>query len=111
MINNCTLPRVAIPTQWLNEVELRNALLQQMPLTALVRNLGKVSAVGLMKPFRRLGALPNLSAVRRLAREQESLNELAFAPHDEAGEPPKPFLLGNLRFGIQPACQECDLVP
>ena len=40
----------AIPTQWLNELEVWDALLHDMPLTALVRNLGKMSAVGLVKP-------------------------------------------------------------
>ena len=51
MINDCDLPREAIPTQWLNEVEVRDVLLQRMPLTALVRNLGKMTAVGLVKPL------------------------------------------------------------
>ena len=51
LINDCDLPREAIPTQWLNEVEVWDALLQRMPLTALVRNLGKMTAVGLVKPF------------------------------------------------------------
>lgn len=45
------LPREAIPTQWLNELEVWDALLPRMPLTALVRNLGKMTAIGLIKPF------------------------------------------------------------
>jgi hypothetical protein len=45
LINDFDLPREAIPTQWLNELEVWDALLQRMPLTALVRNLGKMSAV------------------------------------------------------------------
>ena len=51
LINDCDLPREAIPTQWLNEIEVWDALLQRMPLTALARNLGKMTAVGLVKPF------------------------------------------------------------
>ena len=51
MINECALPREAIPTQSLNELEVWDALLQRLPLTALVRNPGKMSAVGLVKPF------------------------------------------------------------
>jgi 60 kDa SS-A/Ro ribonucleoprotein len=51
LINDCDLPREAIPTQWLNEVEVWDALLQRMPPAALVRNLGKMTAVGLVKPF------------------------------------------------------------
>jgi 60 kDa SS-A/Ro ribonucleoprotein len=51
LIDDFDLPREAVPTRWLNEREVWNALLQRMPLTALVRNLGKLSAVGLVKPF------------------------------------------------------------
>ena len=65
MINDCDLPREAIPTQWLDEVEVWDALLQRMPLTALVRNLGKMTAVGLVKPF---SAAVNL-VIRKLGHE------------------------------------------
>ncbi len=51
LINDHDLPREAIPTQWLNEVVVWDALLQRMPLTAMVRNLGKMTAIGLIKPF------------------------------------------------------------
>jgi 60 kDa SS-A/Ro ribonucleoprotein len=51
LINDFDLPREAIPTQWLNEVAVWDALLQRMPITALVRNLGKMTAIGLVKPF------------------------------------------------------------
>ncbi len=65
LINDCDLPRQAIPTQWLNEVEVWDALLQRMPLTALVRSLGKMTAVGLVKPF---SAAANL-VIRKLGDE------------------------------------------
>jgi 60 kDa SS-A/Ro ribonucleoprotein len=45
------LPREAVPTEWLNDPKIWQALLQRMPMTALVRNLGKLSAVGVMKPL------------------------------------------------------------
>ena len=45
------LPRECIPTQHLNSPQVWDALLQGMPLMAMVRNLGKMSAVGLLKPF------------------------------------------------------------
>ena len=57
LINDFDLPREAIPTQWLNELEVWDALLQRMPLTALVRNLGKMTAIGLVKPFSPAAAL------------------------------------------------------
>jgi 60 kDa SS-A/Ro ribonucleoprotein len=65
LINDFGLPREAIPTQWLNELEVWDALLQRMPLTALVRNLGKMSAVGLVKPFSEAAEL----VVRKLKDE------------------------------------------
>lgn len=57
LINDFDLPREAIPTQWLNELEVWDALLQRMPLTALVRNLGKMTSIGLVKPFSQAAAL------------------------------------------------------
>jgi 60 kDa SS-A/Ro ribonucleoprotein len=45
------LTREMIPTQWLNSVAVWEALLHNMPMTAMVRNLGKMSAVGLLKPM------------------------------------------------------------
>jgi hypothetical protein len=64
-INDCDLPREAIPTQWLNEVEVWDALVQRMPLTAVVRNLVKMTAVGLVKPFSSKDLPPPLGAVAR----------------------------------------------
>lgn len=40
-----------IPTQWKNEVEVWEALLDKMPMTALIRNLAKMTEVGLLKPL------------------------------------------------------------
>lgn len=51
LIDEFNLPREAIPTQWLNEAVVWEALLERMPMTALVRNLGKLTSLGLLKPF------------------------------------------------------------
>src|SRR5213078_4492984 len=51
LIDEFDLPREAIPTQWLNEAKVWEALLERMPMTALIRNLGKMTAIGLIKPF------------------------------------------------------------
>jgi 60 kDa SS-A/Ro ribonucleoprotein len=51
LITERALPREAIPTQWLNELEVWDALLANMPMTAMIRNLGKMTAIGLIKPF------------------------------------------------------------
>jgi 60 kDa SS-A/Ro ribonucleoprotein len=42
------LPREAVPSEMLNNPEVWDALLQDMPMTAMIRNLGKMSAVGLL---------------------------------------------------------------
>jgi 60 kDa SS-A/Ro ribonucleoprotein len=45
------LPREAIPTEKLNSVEVWEALLEKMPITAMIRNLGKMTSIGLLKPL------------------------------------------------------------
>ena len=49
LINDYNLPREAIPTQFLNDVDVWDSLLQRMPATALIRNLGRMSSIGLLK--------------------------------------------------------------
>ena len=51
LITEHNLPRECIPTQWLNSIPVWEALLAKMPLTALIRNLGKMSSVGLLRPL------------------------------------------------------------
>ena len=45
------LPREAVPTALLNEAVVWQALLERMPMTALVRSLAKLTAVGVLQPF------------------------------------------------------------
>ena len=64
------LPREAIPTQWLDEPLVWEALLQRMPLIALIRNLGKMTSVGLVQPFSEatkhvVGKLSDTQALKR----------------------------------------------
>lgn len=51
LVDEFDLPREAIPTQWLNEAVVWEALLERMPMTAMIRNLGKMTSLGLLKPF------------------------------------------------------------
>ena len=51
LIQDHNLPREAIPTQFLNEASVWEALLTNMPLTAMIRNLGKMSSIGLISPM------------------------------------------------------------
>lgn len=50
LILDDNLPREAVPTEALNDPDVWAALLVKMPLTAMVRNLGKMTAIGLLKP-------------------------------------------------------------
>ncbi len=40
-----------LPTQWKRHVEVWDALLERMPMTAMIRNLGKMTEVGLLTPL------------------------------------------------------------
>jgi 60 kDa SS-A/Ro ribonucleoprotein len=51
LIADYDLPREALPTQWLNEPAIWEALLAKMPMTAMIRNLGVMAKVGLLKPL------------------------------------------------------------
>jgi 60 kDa SS-A/Ro ribonucleoprotein len=51
LITEYGLTREVIPTEYLNEAEVWEALLQNMPYTALIRNLGKMASIGLHKAF------------------------------------------------------------
>lgn len=51
LIEKHRLVREVIPTEHLNHVAVWDALLQRMPLTAMIRNLGKMSKVGLLTPM------------------------------------------------------------
>lgn len=48
VIRRLRLPREALPSELLNDPETWEALLADMPVTAMVRNLGKMSQVGLL---------------------------------------------------------------
>jgi len=66
------LPREAIPSAWLREPAVWEALLSQMPMTALLRNLATMSRVGLLTPasaatkvaVQRLGDAGRIAAAR-----------------------------------------------
>jgi 60 kDa SS-A/Ro ribonucleoprotein len=64
------LPREAVPTQLLTKPEIWEALLQHMPMTAMIRNLGKMTEVGLITPLsdaakKIVSALGNTEAIQK----------------------------------------------
>lgn len=44
------IPRECIPTEWLTKPEVWEALLEAMPMTAMIRNLATMTRVGLVAP-------------------------------------------------------------
>lgn len=50
LIRDYGLPREAVPTQWLDRPAVWEALLAEMPVTALTRNLATLTRVGLLVP-------------------------------------------------------------
>lgn len=57
LIKDYGLVREHIPTEMLNDKDVWGALLINMPLTALIRNLGKMSNIGLLKPLSQEAAM------------------------------------------------------
>ena len=51
LINDYGLTREMIPTELLSRADIWEALLDKMPMTAMLRNLGNMSKVGLLVPF------------------------------------------------------------
>lgn len=65
LIHDHGLTREMIPTQWLNHAGVWAALLPNMGMTAIVRNLGNMTKVGLLKP----NVDPTLGVAIRLRSE------------------------------------------
>ena len=64
------LPREAIPTQWLVYPEVWDALLGEMPMTAMIRNLATMTKVGLLTSMSTAGkiVIERLSDAARLKK-------------------------------------------
>lgn len=70
LIRDANLPREALKTEFLNSPEIWNALLEKMPMTAMIRNLGKMTSVGILDPMsagqkRVVSALSNTDSLRK----------------------------------------------
>lgn len=51
LVKDFGLPREALPTEWLNHKEVWEVLLEGMPMTALIRNLAKMTSIGVLGPM------------------------------------------------------------
>ena len=63
LIRDKRLPRECVPTEWLKVPEIWDALLESMPMTAMIRNLATMTRVGLLAP----GSDATKRVVERLA--------------------------------------------
>jgi 60 kDa SS-A/Ro ribonucleoprotein len=75
LIRQHELPREAIPTEWLNEADVWAALLDKMPMTAMIRNLATMTRVGLLSPLN--GAS---SRVTTMLRDKDALKKARIHP-------------------------------
>lgn len=75
LISKHQLPREALPTQLLASVEVWGALLESMPITAMIRNLGKMTEIGLLKPLSEAAGL-----VRERLGNEEILSKARVHP-------------------------------
>ena len=75
MILDYGLTREMIPTSWLQSVDVWGALLRNMPITAMVRNLGKMTSVGLLAPMSDV-----LSVVTKRLKDPERIKQARVHP-------------------------------
>jgi 60 kDa SS-A/Ro ribonucleoprotein len=75
LIREARLPRECIPTEHLKFAETWEALLDEMPLAAMVRNLGKMTSVGLLKPMS-----PSVKTVRDRLADPEYIRKSRLHP-------------------------------
>lgn len=67
LITEYGLTREMVPNQWLNEVSVWEALLVNMPITATIRNLPKMTSIGLLGDFTEAASLVS----ERLTNEEQ----------------------------------------
>ncbi|XP_074655548.1 RNA-binding protein Ro60-like [Tubulanus polymorphus] len=75
LIEENHLVREHIPTQFLKSIEVWRVLLRDMPMTALMRNLAKMTSIGLLKP----GAEETAQVVLKLS-DDDKIKEARIHP-------------------------------
>lgn len=71
LIKRYNLPRECIPTQFLTDASVWEALLERMPMMAMIRNLATMTKVGILAPFSD-GTSKVLSELSNVERIRES---------------------------------------
>lgn len=87
LIKKYSMPWEVLPTESLNSVKIWEALLQDMPMTAMIRNLGKMSSIGLLKPLSQ-----NEKIVRDALLNEENLKQARLHPFS--------LLLAHKNYGM-----------
>lgn len=93
LIEQYKLEREHVPTQWLNSAKVWAALLPNLGDTAILRNLGKLTAVGLLTPMsdwttyvvNRLSDVPHLTASRVHPMAMLIANRVYYSGHGVLG--------------------------
>ncbi|QYK52919.1 MAG: TROVE domain-containing protein [Fimbriimonadaceae bacterium] len=80
LIKKNRLPREAIPTEMLTESAIWEALLADMPLTAVIRNLGNMTKIGLLKHGWLSGNSDSVQKIIELLRDSGRLERARIHP-------------------------------
>ena len=75
LIESAGLAREHVPQEHLSDVRVWDALSQEMPMTALIRNLGKMSSIGLIKPLSKTSEM-----IASLLRNAEKIRKSRIHP-------------------------------
>lgn len=80
LVREFRVPREALPTEMLNESAIWEALLADMPLTAMLRNLGTMTKVGLLKDGWFVGKTDSVTKVIETLTNEERLRKSRIHP-------------------------------
>ncbi len=83
-IKTMNYPREAIPTEYLNETKVWEAMLPRMPYTATLRNLGKMSSMGMLKDLIPSGKVAS-DKIRQVANRVHPMSILLAAKTYDQG--------------------------
>src|SRR3990167_7626686 len=75
LIKTFRLPRECVPTNLLKETVVWEALLEDMPLTAMIRNLATMTRIGLIKPM-----APVISTIKERVTDADRLKQARVHP-------------------------------
>lgn len=80
ILRESKLPREAIPTEWLTEPKIWSVLLETMPMTAMIRNLGTMGKIGLLTTGPLSGASKEVQHVIEALSDSERIRAARLHP-------------------------------